>query len=288
MTLGTVAVLRRYPVKSMLGEEVALSAVSRSGLAGDRGLALIDRATGKVVSAKNPRVWRDMLSLAAELPSVDDVDPTSAVPAAVRITLPDGKLVWSTDPDVDAVLSELLGRAVTLTDTPPADPTLDRARPDEVLRDGIDTEVAMDVSHIASASPEGTFFDFAPIHLLTTATLDRIAELSRNGAPGWARYRPNLVIRTADAAGFVENGWMGRELRVGTELTLRVVARSPRCAVPTLAHGDLPRDTDALRVLGDHNRVKPLDSMDPLPCAGVYAQVVHPGTVRLGDTVRDA
>jgi hypothetical protein len=60
----------------------------------------------------------------------------------------------------------------------------------------------------------------------------------------------------------------------------------PRCAIPTLEHGDLPRDTDALRVPAAHNRVSPLDDFGPQPCAGVYAQVLDPGRVQVGDTVR--
>ena len=58
------------------------------------------------------------------------------------------------------------------------------------------------------------------------------------------------------------------------------------CAVPTLAHGALPRDADALRVLARHNRVAPLESNDPEPCAGVYAGVLRPGRIRTGDVVR--
>jgi hypothetical protein len=73
---------------------------------------------------------------------------------------------------------------------------------------------------------------------------------------------------------------------VGDELVLRVIARTPRCAVPTLTHGALPRDPDALRVLARHNRVEPLDSLDPEPCAGVYAEVLRPGRIRTGDPVR--
>jgi len=42
----------------------------------------------------------------------------------------------------------------------------------------------------------------------------------------------------------------------------------------------------ALRVLARHNRVEPLDSADPEPCAGVYAQVLRPGRIRTGDAVR--
>ena len=213
--LGTVTVLRRYPVKSMLGEELDAAEVSRSGLARDRRLAVVSRQTGKVASAKYPRLWRDMLTLSAE--ALDD---------AARITLPDGKTVSSTDPGVDEVLSAVLGQPVTLTDTPPPGATLDRAVPEAVLRDGIKAQVAATLIEIGAAAPPGTFVDFAPLHLITTATLDRIAELSPYRRVRLERYRPNVVIRT-EAGGFTENDWLGRDLHVGDDLVLRVIARTP-------------------------------------------------------------
>ncbi|WP_084957658.1 MOSC domain-containing protein [Thermoactinospora rubra] len=272
--VGTVAALCRYPVKSMLGERLAAAEVTERGLAGDRRLAVLDRETGKIASAKNPRLWRALLTCAASL--TED---------ATRITGPDGKTLWSTDADVDEALSAILGRAVTLTGTPPPRATLDRAQPDRVLREGLDADVPAAVVQVGSASPAGTFFDFAPIHLVTTSTLRRVAALSPRGAAEAERYRPNLVVDT-DGEGFVEHEWVGRELRVGDGLTLRVVASTPRCAVPTLAHGGLPRDPSALRVLAAHNRVPAMPGRDPEPCAGVYAQVLRGGRVEVGDVVR--
>ncbi len=272
--LGTVTTLRRYPVKSMLGENLDASDVSLRGLARDRRLAVVSRRTGKVASAKYPRLWRDLLTLSAE--ALDD---------DARITLPDGKSVCSTDADVDEVLSALLNEPVTLTATPPPGASLDRAVPEAVLRDGIKAQVPAELIEIGAGAPPGTFVDFAPLHLLTTATLDRIAELSPYRRAHLERYRPNVVIRT-EAGGFAENDWLGRDLRVGHDLVLRVIARTPRCAVPTLAHGDLPHDAEALRVLARNNRVTPLAGLDPEPCAGVYAEVLHPGRIRVGDAVR--
>ena len=277
--LGTVAVLRRYPVKSMLGEDVDAGEVTFTGLAGDRRLAVVSRATGKIASAKFPRLWRDLLTLSAA--SAEDF----ATDGAIRITLPEGKTVRSSDADVDAILSDLLDQPVTLSATPPPGATLDRAVPEAVLRDGIDAQVPARLIEIGGAAPPGSFVDFAPLHLLTTSTLDQIAELSPDGRADLERYRPNIVIRTA-APGFTENDWFERILRVGEDLVLRVIARTPRCAVPTLAHGALPRDPDALRVLARHNRLEPMDSLDPEPCAGVYAEVLNPGRIRTGDPVR--
>lgn len=274
--LGTVAVLRRYPVKSMLGEELQASDVTPRGLAGDRVLALVHRETSKVASAKNPRLWRGLLKLAATVSG-----------PAVKITLPDGTAMTSTDPGVDDVLSGLLGQPVTLTATPPPRATLDRADPEEVLRHGIDTQVRVEAGQIGVASPEGTFFDFAPLHLITTSALERIAGLSPRGTVELERYRPNIVIGTT-SPGFTENDWTRCDLRIGSDLVIRVVARTPRCAIPTLEHGNLPRDGAALRVLAEHNRIESLDVLGPQPCAGVYARVLRPGRIRLGDMVYPA
>jgi len=275
-----VARLRRYPVKSMLGEDMNAVMVGRHGLAGDRRLAVVSRTTGKIASAKHPRLWRDLLTLSAA------GDPAAGTAtAAVSITLPGGKTIWSTYADVDEVLSALLGEPVMLTAVPPLGASLDRAVPEAVLRKGVAAEVPVEIMEIGGGGPPGTFVDFAPVHLLTTSTLDRVAELSphRNAHP--ERYRPNIVIRTT-APGFTENDWLGQSLRIGDELVLGVIARTPRCAVPTLAHGGLPRDVEALRVLTRHNRVQPLESADPEPCAGVYAEVLAPGRIQRGDPVR--
>lgn len=273
--VGTVGALWRYPVKSMLGERLPVAEVTERGLDGDRRLALVDRETGMIASAKTPRLWRRLLSCAA----------TGEGDGGVRITDPDGKSRWSTDPDIDDALSAVVGREVALADRPPEHAALERSRPEQVLSEGLDAEVEADLVRFGSGSPDGTFFDFAPIHLITASTLRRIAELHPDRTSDVRRYRPNIVVET-DGAGFVENDWYDRELRIGDTLTLRVIANTPRCAVPTLAHGALPRDTAALRTLAQHNRVPVVPGGGIEPCAGSYAQVVRPGRIRPGDLVR--
>jgi len=226
-----------------------------------------------VASAKNPRTWRALPTLSAE---VQD--------GTVRITFPDGTWILAADPGADDALSKFLDQPVTLASTPPHGATLDRAVPEEVLRAGIAAEVPVQIISIAGISPAGTFFDFAPLHLLTRSTLAEIATHSPAGTIAAERYRPNIVIDTL-APGFTENDWYGRDLRIGADLVIRVVARTPRCAIPTLQHGTLPRDPWALRVLANHNRVVPMDDAHPEPCAGVYATVVNPGHVAEGDPV---
>src|SRR5215510_2849379 len=85
---GRVVAIWRYPVKSMMGEELNATEVTERGLLGDRAYALVDAQTGKVASAKNPRRWPNLFDFRAAYvePPVDD----KPLPP-VRITLPGGE-----------------------------------------------------------------------------------------------------------------------------------------------------------------------------------------------------
>jgi uncharacterized protein YcbX len=125
--------------------------------------------------------------------------------------------------------------------------------------------------------PEGTFFDAAMVHLLTTATLDRLRELYPQGRFEVRRFRPNIVVQLATGEkGFAENAWVGHTLAIGTTVRLNIIGPCGRCVMTTLAQGDLPRDPGILRTAARHNKVN----------VGVYAAVVRVGTIRRGDPVR--
>ena len=87
---GSVVALWRYPVKSMMGEELNSSEVTERGLLGDRQFAVVDRATGKVGGAKNPRKWGNFFDFRA---SYAEAPKHGARISPVRITLPDGEVV---------------------------------------------------------------------------------------------------------------------------------------------------------------------------------------------------
>jgi uncharacterized protein len=277
---GSVLSLWRYPVKSMLGEELNASAVTERGLLGDRAYALLDRADGKVASAKNPRKWPQLFDCRATY--VDPVHPGAPLPA-VRITLPDGATVTTEQADVDQTLSRELHREVTLqkaergqqeavesTFPNPWAPRAEEYWPDLEGLDYRDTVTDFDL-------PEGTFFDCATVHVLTTATLDRLRELYPQGRFEVRRFRPNLVVRATDeVSGFVENDWIGRTVRIGDQVRLNIDGPCPRCVMTTLPQADLPKDSGILRTAARHNQVN----------VGVYASVIHSGDVRRGATVR--
>jgi len=127
--------------------------------------------------------------------------------------------------------------------------------------------------------PAGTFFDCAVVHLLTTATLDRLGELYPRGRFEVRRFRPNIVVQPATGErDFIENTWVGHTLAIGNEVRLSITGPCGRCVMTILAQGDLPRDPDILRTAAQHNHVQ----------VGVYAAVVKGGIIRRGDSVRRA
>ena len=265
--LGSVVSLWRYPVKSMMGEELNASEVTESGLLGDRAYALVDPSSGKVASAKNPRKWPNLFNCRAVF--VEPLRTGEKIPP-VRITLPDGAIITSKQSDLNQILSKVLGREVTLGTTAPKTPTLEEYWPDI---DGLaHRETVTD-----EAMPAGMFFDSAVMHVLTTATIDRLRELYPQGRFEVRRFRPNIVVEPASGEkSFVENGWIGHTLVIGEDVRLKVTGPCPRCVMTTLPQGDLPKDPGILRTAAQHNQVN----------VGLYASVLRGGRIRRGDAVR--
>jgi len=265
--LGSIVSLWRYPVKSMMGEELNAAEVSQRGVLGDRIYALVDAMDGKVVSAKNPRKWPGLFDCRAVLA---DVPRTDAKALRVRVTLPDGTVVSSEQLDLNLTLSKALTREVrfsTLPDVPAA--TAEEYWPDIDGLDHRDTITEFDL-------PKGTFFDCALVHLLTTSTLDRLRELYPQGRFEVRRFRPNIVVETKGQKDFVENAWIGQTLAIGDTVRLSITGPCPRCVMTTLPQGDLPKDSGILRTAAQHNRAN----------VGIYASVLEGGKIRRGDSLR--
>jgi uncharacterized protein len=288
--VGTVGALWRFPVKSMLGEQVDAADVSEGGIVGDRAYAVVDGETGKVASAKHPKVWPDMLRCRAAF--VQPPVPGDSTPAA-RIELPDGTSVTSDAADVDAVLSRFFGREVELAQSAQNGYTIDQYHPDQ---EGLDpaghrdevTEEKLGAAFFSerglpSAVPEGAFFDLFPFSVLTTSTLDQLNELQPESRFDARRFRMNVIVDTS-APGFVENDWLSRTVEIGDDVRLNVAIPDPRCVMPSLAHEELPRDPQILKTLGRHNRLD-VAGGGLYPCAGVYAVAESTGTIRKGDRV---
>jgi uncharacterized protein YcbX len=263
----SVVALWRYPVKSMMGEELNATEVTERGLLGDRAYAVVDSSDGKVATAKNPRKWPQLFDFRATF--IDPPRGAAKVPA-VRIALPDGTTITSGHGDLNRILSKALNREVTLGAARRGTRNAEEYWPDMEGLDHRDTVTDFTL-------PEETFFDCAVVHLVTTATLDRLRELYPQGRFEVRRFRPNIVVQLGSGEkSFVENAWIHHTHSIGEEVCLSITGPCGRCVMTSLSQGDLPRDPGILRTAAQHNQVN----------VGVYAAVVRGGTIRRGDPVR--
>lgn len=283
-TVGRIREIWRYPVKSMGGERIDACSIGTNGIPGDRAWALRDEEAGEIRGAKKLPILMRCTSRFLSEPK-----PGESPPA--EIVLPDGGRLRTEEPDVSAKLTELVGRRVTLCPLRPAEDRdhyrrglpdnpdmLEELRgifgrePDEPLPDlSVFPDEIMEFT-----SPLGTYFDAFPLHFVTTATLAEMARLAPASNFDRRRFRPNFVVETTDAAGsgFVENGWSGRGLRIGSAC-IRPLVPTVRCSMITQPVGDLPKDPGVLRAV----------VRDAGQNLGSYAATVEAGSVREGDEV---
>jgi len=124
-------------------------------------------------------------------------------------------------------------------------------------------------------SPPGTYFDLAPLHLLTTSSLAAMARLNPAAAWDVRRFRPNFLIETKGGIeGLVEAGWSGQTLRVG-ESSLECGIPTVRCGMTTHAQSELPKDPTVLRSI----------VRDAGQNLGIYASATNLSRVAVGDPV---
>jgi uncharacterized protein YcbX len=278
-----ISQLWRYPVKSMVGGRVDSVELDELGIVGDRTWAVRDLERGGIRGAKK---IGSLMRLAAV--DVDDGD--------VEITLPDGSTVRTTDPDVDDRVSVALDHRVQLERLRPAD-DLDHYRrgapdSDDVVAElrGVfgreEDEPFPDFSVFPPIiaefeSPPGTYYDVFPLMVMTEAALAALARALPDSNVDIRRFRPSFVVDTGDAGadastpGHPEFDWTGRRATIGTA-TVEFGAPCPRCVMVTREINDaIPADRAVLRHI-----VRDLDQN-----LGVYATVVTPGVVRVGDAM---
>jgi len=243
--------LWRYPVKAMLGERIEEVELGPAGLEGDRRFVAVDTSTGERVASKHGPSDPRLRACRAEL-----LDDQSGPLPALRLTLPNGRTLLGDQ--IEAGLSELLGRPIRLEEATP-----------EAGRYGA----------------TGAHHDFAPVHLLTTATLAHLRTLAPDFTWDARRFRPNVVLDDGQQPGaFTEDDLLGRPLSAPSGLELAVGVPTPRCVVPTRAHEELPADKRVLGLLDRHHRLS-LEPLGDTGCAGAYAEITRSGRLCVGDPV---
>ena len=265
---GCVATIWRYPVKSMIGEELDTVAVTERGLDGDRAFALVDprmrqdhqrqepKGNGAICSRSGSDLPRRQTSMVRFQP-LESHSPTGRRPS-------------SADLDIDERLSDRLGpppcanRSLRTTATAP-----------RVI--GRITTGSSSVTRPSNSNCQRALSSTgAPIQLVTTATLDRLTNSPLKVASMSRGFRPNFVIEFAGSTeGFIENDWVGRTILIGSQVRILVARPTLRCVMTTLAQGSLPKDPEVLRAAVQNNQGN----------VGVYATVVRGGMVRRGNAV---
>lgn len=272
-----VAQIWKYPVKSMVGTTVESCTVDELGIQGDRQWAVRDLDNGGIRGAKK---LGGLMLLEARQVEHD----------LVEIICPDGRIVRSDDPNVDEVISSVIGVRVRLESLRPAS-DLDhfrRGAPSsmdmmEELRSvfGRDPgEPLPDFSVfppevIEFESPPGTYYDCWPLMVMSTSALAALSRALPGANVDVRRFRPSLVIDTDAVPGHPEFSWTGRRARVG-RCEVEFLAPCPRCVMTTRAVGtQIPEDRSVLRHI-----VRELDQN-----LGVYARIVEPGVIDSGDAM---
>jgi len=292
MSLGRVAELWRYPVKSLGGARIEQAEVGPRGVLGDRLWAVRDVEKGVTASARQLP-----LLLTATASYVDTVRPDAGpgnVPE-VEITFPDGTTVSSSDGAVHTKLSELVDREVELIALPPVEDTslheLPRAERsatmsagwlraafglshDEKLPDLSMMRFSDMVNFTRYSTPPGMFVDLAPVHVLTTTSLATIG--SELGADlDVRRFRPNVLLVVDDPDdGLPESHWTGAHVAIGSTM-LNVAMPTIRCVIPSRAQPGLEVDRRITKAVATRAE----------RCLGVYCWVHTGGSIRVGDGV---
>lgn len=238
----------RYPVKSMLGEQLDQVEVGSLGVFGDRQRAVVDAESGVSLSAKRYaelllcRAWMTGKQVTIGFPNGSEVPADSTEAADQLSDLLNRRVVVRTAQEVQTVRHEF-----------PGDPPSGEGKA-FIWEPGLEP-----------------FFDRSPLHLITTATLDEFSRVNPNSAFKSVRFRPNFLIET-DEKGCVEDNWVGRELTIGT-VKCHVLDHKPRCVMTTRPQSALPKDTDIMKTIVKTNEGR----------GGIELKTLKPGIVHKGD-----
>lgn len=278
----------RYPVKSMGGERLTETDLTKGGIPYDRGWAVRDESDKTIRGAKHLGA---LMSCSARY--LMDT-PATPVPKA-EMTLPDGRRIVSDDAKINAILSDICGRAVSLWPLQPREREehyravapadieaylrgIFALEPNEPLPNlgAFPPDVLQEIS--LYASPRGTYFDAFPVNVLTEASLRYMKALLPDSVIDVRRFRPNFLVESGNAATPIEFDWVGQEVSLGAA-RIAAVMRCPRCIMTTRAQEgpgrNLPRDSAIMRTLVRETEQN----------LSIYCTVTTEGRVKTGDPV---
>ncbi len=254
--IGKVDSVWRYPVKSMRGEELDEAFAGFSGIYGDRLFAFKSSASPKGFPYLTAREQRRLLQYRPHFRHPDK--------AARPINLAEAESM-GTNP-VSADPSELMVDVET-----PAGETL--AIDDSALMDMLRADI--DAKHqLTLMRSERALTDCRPVSIFSLQSARQLAE--ETGTPiDKRRFRANVYVDLTSASGFAENDFVGRSLRIGPKVVVRILERDARCVIITLDPDTTERTPEILKKVAQAHE----------GMAGVYGAVMLEGMLHKGDPV---
>lgn len=217
--IGTLKALRRYPVKSMAGEDLTEARLTFAGIAGDRVYAFIDANNRSDFPWMTGRQAHEMILFRPRFldPPCTDEDIPCVDRYAAEVTTPEGLKFRVGDDEFTRCLEKRFGRALRFRFS---ERSMTDARPVSIL--GLNTISALSLE---------TGIDLDP-----------------------RRFRENFYVEWRDARPFFEDELVGRGLQIGDIVTLQVVKKNQRCIMLNLdPETALPSPQIFERVARQHN-----------------------------------
>ena len=255
---GCVRSEKRYPVKSMRGEELDAAFVGFAGAYGDRTFALTSSTRPKGFPYFTARDQREMLLYRPRFRSPQT--------AALPINLAEAQ---SLGPGITPLYGDASDLMVDV-ETPSGetfaidDPALIRAL-------GKGMKESPTVTLIRS---DRALTDCRPVSLISVQTASRLGE-ELQAEVDKRRLRANIYLDLTSARGYGKDALVGRSLRIGSKMTLSVLERDSRCKMITLDPDTGVSNPAFLRPVAQAHE----------GMAGVYGAVLIEGVLHKGDVV---
>ena len=254
--IGKVESLWRYPVKSMRGEELDEIFAGYPGVYGDRVFAFTSSLSPKGFPFFTGRDQRQMIRYHARFRNPEK--------AARPINLAEAESSGANP--ISANASELMIEVET-----PDGKTI--AIDDVALIDNLRANI--DGKHeLKLLRSDKAITDCRPLSIFAVQSAKKLAEETGTNVDK-RRFRANVYVDLTNAAGFAEDQFVGKTLRIGSKVVVSVLERDPRCMMITL-DPDTAEKTPAIlkQVAQAHEGM-----------AGVYGAVLMEGVIRKGDSV---
>jgi uncharacterized protein YcbX len=183
----------------------------------------------------------------------------------LTLTFPDGEVVEDDVRLAEPVLTDFWGHRV------------EGRAVDGPWADALSRFAERPVRLVKADAPAGGV-DVEPLTLVSSESIAELARQAGLEALDGRRFR--MLLEIEGCAPHEEDTWSGRHVRLG-DAVVEIGGPVPRCATTTRDPSTGRRDFDSLRAIAAYRGKRDGRKVD----FGVYAQVVTPGRVRVGDPV---